>query len=137
MTSSLRFVFDTNTIVSALLVPDSKPRLAFDRAQDRGQILISMPVLLEINQVLARKKFDKYVPEQKRKEFLGALVKHAEFVEITEEITDCRDGDDNKFLELAVCGDAQCIVSGDGDLLGLHPFRGIRILQAQTFLDAF
>jgi len=98
MTSSLRFVFDTNTIVSALLVPASKPRQAFDRAQDRGKILISMPVLLEIHQVLARKKFDKYVPEEKRKEFLAALVKHAEFVEITEEIADCRDKDDNKFF---------------------------------------
>lgn len=137
MTSSLRFVFDTNNIVSALLVPDSKPRQAFDRAQDRGKILISMPVLLEIHQVLARRKFDKYVPEEKRKEFLAALVKHAEFVEITEEITDCRDKDDNKFLELAVCGGAECIVSGDGDLLELHPFRGIRILQAREFLNAF
>ncbi|MFY9557484.1 MAG: putative toxin-antitoxin system toxin component, PIN family [Blastocatellia bacterium] len=65
------------------------------------------------------------------------MVKHAEFVEITEEISDCRDKDDNKFLELAVCGNAQCIVSGDGDLLELHPFRGIRILQAQKFLDEF
>lgn len=137
MTSSLRFVFDTNTIVSALLAPDSKPRQAFDRAQDRGKILISMPVLLEIHQVLARRKFDKYLSEEKRKEFLAALVKHAVFVEITEEITDCRDKDDNKVLELAVCGGAQCIVSGDGDLLSLHPFRGIRILQAQVFLDAF
>ena len=137
MTSSLRFVFDTNTIVSALLLPDSKTRQALDRAQDRGKILISMPTLLELNEVITRDKFDKYVSEEKRKEFLAALVKQAEFLEVTEEITDCRDARDNKFLELAVSGAADCIISGDGDLLVLHPFRGIPILQPGDFLKRF
>jgi uncharacterized protein len=137
MTSSLRFVFDTNTIVSALLLPDSKPRQALDRAQDRGKILISMPALLELNEVITRNKFDQYVSEQKRKEFLAALVKQAEFLEVTEQITECRDAKDNKFLELAVCGSADCIISGDGDLLVLHPFRGISILQSGDFLKHF
>src|SRR5262245_1011515 len=127
MTSSLRFVFDTNTIISALLLPDSKPRQALDRAQDRGTILISMATLLELNEVITRNKFDKYVSEEKRKEFLAALVKQAELLEVTEKITDCRDPKDNKFLELATSGDAACIVSGDADLLVLHPFRGISI----------
>jgi putative PIN family toxin of toxin-antitoxin system len=133
----LKFVFDTNTIVSALLLPDSKPRQALDRAQDRGKILISMPALLELNEVIARKKFDKYVSEEKRKEFLAALVKQAEFLEVNEKITDCRDAKDNKFLELAVCGQADCIISGDGDLLVLHPFRGILILQPGAFLRQY
>ena len=133
----MRFVFDTNTIVSALLLPGSKPRQALDRAQDRGKILISMPALLELNEVIARKKFDKYVSEEKRKEFLAALVKQAEFLEVNEKITDCRDAKDNKFLELAVCGAADCIISGDGDLLVLHPFRGISILQSGDFLKQF
>jgi predicted nucleic acid-binding protein len=71
----LRFVFDANTIVSALLLPDSTPRQALDRALDQGKILISMPGLLELNEVIARKKFDRYLSEEKRKEFLAALVK--------------------------------------------------------------
>ncbi len=79
-----------------------------------------------------------YVSEEKRKEFLAALVKQAEFLEvITEKITDCRDAKDNKFLELAVCVAADCIISGDGDLLDLHPFRGISILQSGDFLKQF
>lgn len=75
--------------------------------------------------------------EEKRKEFLAALVKQAEFLEVTEKITDYRDAKDNKFLELAVCGAADCIISGDGDLLVLHPFRGISILQSGDFLKQF
>ena len=133
----MKFVFDTNTIVSALLLPDSKPRQALDRAQDRGKILISMPALLELNEVIARKKFDKYVSEKKRKEFLATLVKQAEFLEVNEKISDCRDAKDNKFLELAVSGEVDCIISGDGDLLVLHPFRGISILQPGEFLKQF
>ena len=96
-----------------------------------------MSALLELNEVIARKKFDKYVSEEKRKEFLAALVKQAELLEVTEEITDCRDPKDNKFLELALSGEADCIISGDGDLLVLHPFRGISILQPGAFLREY
>ena len=75
--------------------------------------------------------------EEKRKEFLAALVKQAEFLEVTEKTTDCRDAKDNKFLELAVCGAADCSIKGDGELLVLHPFRGISILQSRAFLKQF
>lgn len=56
---------------------------------------------------------------------------------MTEEITACRDPKDDKFLELAVSGQATCIVSDDDDLLALDPFRGIRILSVDQFLDSF
>ena len=69
--------------------------------------------------------------------FLVALLKEAEMVEIAETITDCRDAKDNKFLELAVSGKADCIVSGDADLLVLNPFRGIPILTPREFLTRY
>jgi len=137
MNSNRRFVFDTNTIISGLLVPDSKPRQAFDRAQEQGSILISMPVLAELNEVLSRKKFDGYLPEEKRKRFLTALAKEAALIEVTQEVLGCRDPKDNKFLELAVCGNADCIISGDKDLLELNPFRGIAILNPDEFLKNY
>jgi uncharacterized protein len=71
-----------------------------------------------------------------RRDFLAALVQEAEQVEITELITACRDAKDNKFLELAVSGGASHIVSGDGDLLALHPFRGIAVVTTQAFLGS-
>ncbi len=135
--NDLRFVFDTNVVVSAALLAGSVPRRAFDKAVDNGTILISVPVLLELAEVLSRKKLDKYLLEEERMRFLVALLKEAELVEITEVITDCRDAKDNKFLELAVSGRADCIVSGDEDLLVLNPFRGIPILTPRRFLDGF
>ncbi len=79
---------------------------------------------------------DKYLLEEERMRFLIALLKEAEMMEVSEEITDCRDVKDNKFLELAVGGKANCIVSGDDDLLVLNPFRGIPILTSREFLSS-
>jgi len=132
----LRSVFDTNMIVSAALLTESTPRQAFDKALDQGKVLISVPVLLEFAEVLSRKKLDKYLLEEERMRFLVALLREAELVETTETVTDCRDAKDNKFLELALSGNADYVVSGDEDLLVLNPFRGIPILTAREFLVA-
>lgn len=59
-----------------------------------------------------------------------------EFVEITEQINECRDVKDDKYLELAVNGEADLILTGDEDLLVLHPFRQIPIVRVQTFLES-
>jgi predicted nucleic acid-binding protein len=54
---------------------------------------------------------------------------------VREKIEICRDEKDNQYLELAINGQATCIVSGDSDLLVLNPFREIPILTIQEFLD--
>jgi len=131
----LRFVFDTNVIVSALLLKQSVARQAFDKALTRGKLVLSQGTIEELNEVLRRKGFDKYVLEDERIEFIIALVREATLIEITEAVTECRDPKDNKFLELAVSGKATCIVSGDDDLLVLHPFRGIPVLTPRQFLS--
>jgi len=87
--------------------------------------------------VLCRPKFAKYVTEEERLEFLAALSRAAEVVIVHEEIRVCRDPRDDKFLELAMCGSATHLITGDADLLVLHPFRGITILTPQDFLSQF
>jgi putative PIN family toxin of toxin-antitoxin system len=134
MANDIRAVIDTGVAVSAVLLPRSVPRQAFDKAAALGRLLVSMAAIIELDEVLRRPKFNKYVSEEKRLEFLAALVREAEVVQVTEVITECRDAKDNKFLELAVSGQASHILSGDGDLLSLHPFRGISIQTPQDFL---
>ncbi|MGD0093677.1 MAG: putative toxin-antitoxin system toxin component, PIN family [Planctomycetota bacterium] len=134
MATERRTVFDANVVVSALLLPRSVPRQAFDKAHDQGKLLVSAETVAELDDVLRREKFNKYLPEDERLEFLAALVADAESVEVDCVIIDCRDPKDNKYLELAVSGKAGVIVSGDPDLLALHPFRGIAILTPRDFL---
>ena len=121
--------------MSAALLAGSVPRQAFDKALDEGTILISVSVLLELAEVLSRKKLNKYLLEEERMRFLVALLKETELIEVTVAITDCRNVKDNKFLELAATGRADYIISGDQDLLVLNPFRGIPILTPREFLS--
>ena len=129
------FVFDTNVVISALLLRHSVARQAFDRATQRGKLLISRVTVEELNDVLQRKGFERYITEEERMKFLSAFVRDGVLVEIVERVVACRDPKDDKFLELAVNGKATCIVSGDEDLLVLHPFRGIAIVSPRRFLE--
>jgi uncharacterized protein len=99
-----------------------------------GRPLISAATTTELDEVIHLPKFDKNLSEEERIEFLTTLVHEAELVNIVETVTDCRDPRDNKILELAVSGRATHIVTGDSDLLVLHPFRGIIVVSPSTFL---
>lgn len=90
--------------------------------------------MAELDEVLRRPKFDKYLAETLRLEFLGAFLDVAEVIIVSEEIAVCRDARDDKFLSLAVSGNASHVVSGDRDLLALHALRGIAIVTPQVFL---
>jgi putative PIN family toxin of toxin-antitoxin system len=62
--------------------------------------------------------------DEDRKTFIVLLGRISERVAIVRRIRACRDPKDDKFLELAVIGDAELIISGDEDLLALHPIYG-------------
>lgn len=90
---------------------------------------------MELADVVGRAKFDPYITIGERQEFLRLFNRIAERVEIIRVIRACRDPRDDKFLELAVAGPAEIIVSGDADLLALHPFQGISIVTPARFLE--
>ena len=131
----MRFVFDTNVLVSASLLPNSKPRKALDLALKQGKLLLSLAALAEICEVLSRKRFRRYINEEDTRTFIAVLTRESEWVEVDVRIAACRDPKDDKFLELAVSGGATCIISGDFDLLALTPFQGIPIITAQALLE--
>jgi putative PIN family toxin of toxin-antitoxin system len=132
--SKPRYVFDNSVVVSALLFDQSVPAQAFFAALDAGEILLSPMTFTELSEVLSRKKFDCYATSDERERFLAMLLSDATLVDIVEEVRLCRDPKDDKFLELAVSGRGSCIVTGDQDLLVLHPFRGVPILTPAQFL---
>lgn len=132
------FVFDTNSLISAALISASVNARALDIALEKGRLVISEPALQEFTDVIFRKKFDKYFSDDaERLEAVDKIEKNALIFFPNEMITSCRDPKDNKFLELAVAAGASCIITGDKDLLVLHPFRNIPILTAADFLNTF
>jgi uncharacterized protein len=130
------FVLDTNVIVSALLVPRGGPGRVLTEIEGRASLLASEPTLAELRDVLNRPKFEKIVSAEARNEFLNRYGGAVRMVPISSSIRVCRDPRDDKFLELAIDGEADAIITGDQDLLALNPFQGIRIVSPRAFLEA-
>jgi putative PIN family toxin of toxin-antitoxin system len=134
-TTNARIVVGTNTLVSRLLLANSVPAQAVRRAVNEAQLLVSDATMTELADVLARPKFDAYVSLEDRQQFIRLLGRVALMVPIIHTVRACRDPRDDKFLELAVNGEADLIVTGDEDLLALHPFRGVRIITPAAYVD--
>lgn len=132
------FVIDTNNLISAALIPTSTSRKALEKAITLGKIAIAPNTLDELLDVIFRKKLDKYfVDNNERLVIVNILEANSVLFSPEISIDDCRDKKDNKFLELAITVKASCIITGDTDLLVLHPFRNIPILNAVDFINAF
>ena len=130
------FVIDTNTLISAFLLPNSTSRKAIDKAISIGIIVISNDTINEFSDTFIRSKFDKYISLELRLEIIEEFKFIAKLVSANILITACRDPKDNKFLELAVSSKATYIITGDADLLVLNPFENISIITASHFLDS-
>ena len=131
------FVIDTNTLISSSLFKNSTPRRAERKVNQTGKILASSSTYNEFFETFIRSKFDKYISRETRLDILSEFKRLALFIEISETISVCRDPKDDKFLEVAVSASASCIITGDKDLLILHPFRNIPILNAIDFVNNF
>lgn len=134
----MRAVIDTNILVRALIKPQGSvgPILLRLRRGDYT-LLYSQALLEELMDVLSRPRLRrKYgLNDDDIKTVISLILWRGEAVTPTQPITAYRDPKDNKFLEAAITGQAETIVSGDEDLLTLHPFAGIPILQPAAFLQ--
>jgi len=127
-------VFDTNVLISALGF-GGRPLVALLRAFDNDvQLLASAETLAELDRVM---RYDRLpFSEGEREQFLRVLRAEAELVDGRTDIEAVvRDPDDNIFLECAVDGGAQYLVSGDDHLRDLGSFRGVAVVSPATFLD--
>ena len=130
----MRVVIDTNVFVSAVLKDTSIPALAVHVVEQRGVLLKSAATERQLFDVLARPYLARLITPAAH-DWMRKLMAAAETVTVMEHVIACRDPTDDKFLELAVNGNADLLVSGDADLLELHPFRGIPILAPASFVQ--
>ena len=130
-----RIVADTNVLVSRFILPHSVSAQVIERIELEATLLFSDETMIELADVLARSRFDRYINRQDRQDFIFQLCSLVEFVPIIRRVRECRDPDDDKILEVALNGRADVIVTGDEDLLALHPWRGIAIVTPREYLD--
>jgi putative PIN family toxin of toxin-antitoxin system len=132
----MRVVVDTNILISFAIRPNSEFERLFDSIAQTGILLVSEDTLAELYTVLTRDRFRKYISLESARDYVDWYLGISELVTVRGRLTVCRDPRDDKFLELAVAGRATSVISGDADLLVLHPFRRIPILRPAQFLES-
>ena len=130
-----RVVIGTNVLISSLFFTTSTPAQAVDKAITKAQLVATTETLRELIEKLGSPKFDRYVRRERREALLERVASLVEIIEVLQAIRASRDPKDDKFLEAAVNGRADVIVTGDLDLLELNPFRGIAILTPADCLN--
>jgi putative PIN family toxin of toxin-antitoxin system len=133
-----RVILDTSTLVSAALRIGSVPHQALARALGSCHVCASAETLAELEQVMNREKFDRYLDLESRRAFVALVRRNVHLFAVDGALLatgpQCRDAKDQPFLALALAAEAKTLVSGDEDLLVLHPWNGIPILTPAEFL---
>jgi putative PIN family toxin of toxin-antitoxin system len=133
----MRVVVDTNVLVRAVISPRGSYRsVLLGMRNGDYTLLYSQALLDELVDVLNRPRIrQKYgLTDQDITTVVRLILMRGEAVLCIMKIAACRDSKDDKFLEVAVNGRADVVVSEDKDLLTLHPFDGIPIVDSGTFL---
>lgn len=120
-----RAVVDTNVLISSALTYGTPFNLVRYLIQNNA-LLFSIETIEELSSRLMRSKLDQYVSRVDREEFFEELSLSADWVTITGEVLGCRDRDDDKFLETAIVGQADLLVTGNPDLLVCIHFERLK-----------
>jgi len=136
MQAAERVVVDTNVIVSGILLPASTPGRLPDFLARHGSLIFSAATRDELLSVIAREKFDRYVPFDARERAVAIFLRECEIVSPRRLFQVCRDARDDKFLDAAYAGKVDCLIFGDADLTTLGQFEGIPIIRAARYLAA-
>ena len=136
----MRVVLDTNIWLSGIFWQGNPYKIIKLGEQRKIEILITKEILEEIIHVLNREeKFQKFIEDRKLsiENLIRTILSIANLIETKSKIIFIKeDPDDDKFLEAAVDGKAEYIISGDRHLLDLTQFDKIRIVKAREFLES-
>lgn len=133
-----RVVIDTNVLLSAALSPSGTPATLLDRLLQVAKLVFSATTFAELEGRIWLPKFDRYLPMDRRRRLLGEVNACAIWVEVTSTIAErkfSRDVKDDAFIHAAITAKASRLVTGDNDLLCLHPLGDCHILSPRDALE--
>lgn len=130
----LKLVIDTNILISAALSSQGAPAKLVQAALAHHSLVFSQVTFDELRTRLYRPKFDRYISLEFRESLLHDFNAAAHWVDIGEPAVDCRDRDDDKFIETALKAQARYLISGDNDLLEAAPLPVLQIISAAQAL---
>ena len=138
MKTKLAFiVIDTNVLISAGLLPQSKTAQVLALAVEHFVIAQNQDKWHELETRIARPKFDPYFGDSGRLRHLVKIAQSIQRFEVSAAVSVSRDKTDDKFIGLAIDSGAQILISGDPDLRDVEAYKGIEILSPVQFFERF
>lgn len=129
----MRIVIDTNVLISATFWT-GQPKQLLNKVRRREVISLTSEILLEeLREVLLSKNKPFKLSSEDAERIVTAMRDISEIVQTHSHVTACQDDKDNRVLECAIDGGAQCIISGDKHLLELKNFKGVKIMTLSDF----
>ncbi len=129
-----RIVLDTNLLISRALTPNSLIAGVVRMITEYCDLLASQATMYEFATVLKHVRSKNYIKQDEATMLITFYREMVESVPIIEKVRKCRDPKNDKFLELAVNGQAEYLVTNDRGLLLFHPFGSTQILTAKDFI---
>jgi uncharacterized protein len=136
-TNSKYIVIDTNVLISAGLLPESKTAQVLILAVSHFVIAQNTETWLELETRIGRKKFDRYFGDTGRQRHLIEIAKYMKHIPQVSDVAVSRDASDDKFVSLAIDAGAKIIISGDPDLKVIKQYEDIEILSPAQFFDRY
>jgi len=133
----LKVVLDTNVLISWVFGKGSAINLMVEEVLTGHQLFACDEILDEVSEKLASPRLQKYIDSERARQLVARYTSKATRLEVINHLQVCRDPDDDIVLALAVTAEADCIITGDNDLLILHPYQNIQIVTPATFTDKF
>lgn len=130
-------VIDTNVLISAGLLPQSKTAQVLALAVEHFVIAQNQHTWHELETRIARQKFDRYFGDSGRLEHLVKIAQSMQHFEVTAKVSVSRDATDDKFIALAIDARASILISGDPDLKEVRMHQGVEILTPAHFFERF
>ena len=132
----MKIVIDTNVFISGVFFTGPPYRILKAWRNSEIQILISEEIIEEyrrVGEVLSKQFADiEFGP------ILQLFTINAELIQprkLTAQV--CEDPDDDKFLECAISGNSNLIVSGDKNLLKISGYKKIEVIRPRNFVDNY
>ena len=133
-----RVVVDTNVLLSAALSPGGTPATLLDELLQVGKLVFSEATFAELEGRVWLPKFDRYLTMDRRRRLLHEANACAIWVVVPSTSAErgfSRDPKDDAFIHAAIAAGASRLVTGDDDLLCLHPLGDLHILSPRDALE--
>ena len=130
-------VIDTNVLIRAGLLPESKSAQVLTLAVEHFVIAQNQATWHELETRIARPKFDRYFGDSGRLRHLVKIAQSIQHFEPTSDVAVSRDKTDDKFIALTLDAGATIVISGDPDLKDVLAYQGVEILSPAEFFEQF